>query len=681
MLGESRLVTLTGVGGVGKTRLASRVAHGMTVCFPGGVWLVELSPVRAPELLVDALRSALGVPARPGVTATAALEEYLSGRRALIVLDTCEHLVDACAEVVSSLLRAAPGLRVLATSRRALGVRGESRFHVEPLPVEGDHGPAGDPGGDTGAAPVALEGAVALFTDRAASLVPGFTATPEVVRLCRWLDGIPLAIELAAVRLRSLPLEQLVDRADERFDLLADAGRAGVARHRTLRTAVGWSHELCEPLERLLWARLSVFAADFDFEAALAVCADAESDVGTGLRGEDVEDLLLALVDRSIVSRVDTGATVRFSMLGTFREYGAAWLRELGQTALVRRRHRDHYLSLARRFDAEWFGPGQASWYARVRRELPNLRTALDFCLANPAERATGLDLAGRLAFFWLACGFVAEGRRHLRRALSLARAPGPALPQALWASAWLADLQGDVDEANDLATECLAQSFAREDLAAVGWGTVCCANTGVRAGYVNEALSMYEQARETHQQGGDGGAGLAMALTGQAYALSRLGRFDEALACLRWQRSLCDSWGDIWVRSSGEWVSGLIAVAREDYAAADRYARASLRHKTLVHDSHGMAIVLASLARSAAGLGDMDRAARLLGSGELVEDSFGLRLCLPRADGQREQAESRARAALGDRRFDRAFARGRELDVESALAYALADTPTGTRT
>ncbi|MFC7386800.1 ATP-binding protein [Sphaerisporangium rhizosphaerae] len=741
MLGESRLVTLTGVGGVGKTRLATRVAREVAGRFPGGAWFVELSSLRAPEMVGDAIRAALRVGARPGDTAVAVLGEFLAGRRTLLVLDTCEHLTDACAATVRAILAAAPGVRVLATSRRVLGVLGEARFEVEPLPVEGEPPGPGEDGEDTapsgptgaggvrdggsgqdgdagrgggssdGADAVATDadgegdpsgaaassgngssggaassgggqrGAVALFTDRAASLVPGFAATPEVARLCRRLDGIPLAIELAAVRLRSLSFEQVAAGAGDRFALLSDTRRPGPTRHRTLRTAIGWSHELCEPLERLLWARLSVFPADFDLAAAQEVCADAEDEVGAGLGREHVEDVLLALVDASVVSRVDAGAAVRFRMLDTIREYGAVWLRELGQTAGVRRRHRDHYLDLARRFDAEWFGAEQVSWYTRMRRELPNLREALGFCLAEPAEHTAGLDLAGRLTYLWLACGLVEEGRGHLRRALELVQPSGRALSRALWACAWLADLQGDLDEANDLATECMAQAFSHDDLAAAGWGILCCANTGLRWGYVTEALSMYERARGTHEQGGDRGAGLAMALTGQAYALMRLGRLDRALGCLRLQASLCDSRGDIWVRSSGEWVRGLIEAERGDYAAADRYARASLRHKWLVHDSHGMAMVLASLARTAAGLGDMDRAARLLGSGELVERSYGLRLCLPRADGLREQAESRARAVLGDRGFDTAFAHGRELDLDSALAYALADASTGTRT
>ncbi|RCG32808.1 hypothetical protein DQ384_04890 [Sphaerisporangium album] len=662
MLGRTRSVTLTGVGGVGKTRLALRVARVLQPSFPDGVWFVELSSLREPDLLGHAVCSALDVAQRVGRPRIEALAEFLGPRRALLVLDTCEHLADACVALVDTLLEAAPGLRVVATSRCVLGIEGEWCLQVEPLPVEE---PAEAGGPDAGG------GAVALFVERAAALVPGFVATPEVAVICGRLDGIPLAVELAAVRLRTLSVEQIMRRLDDRFGLLLDGDRAGQPRHRTLRTAIGWSHELCEPLERLLWARLAVFAGDFDLEAARAVCADPGS--GAGLHRGQVEGLLHALVDKSIVRRDDTGQGVRFHMLDTLRDYGAEWLRALGQDEWTRRRHRDHYLDLARRFDAEWFGADQVAWYVRMRRELPNLRAALGFCLGEaPAEHPVGLDLAARLTYFWIGCGFVAEGRHYLRRALGLCHAPGESRSRALWACAWLADFQGDLDEANDLATECMAQAFSQGDRAAAGWGTICCANTGLHWGYVDEVLPMYERARRAHEEGGDRGVGVAYALIGEAYVLRRLGRHEQALSCLRRQRRLCDSHGDIWLRSSGDWVRTLIEIDRGDVRTADRFARACLRAKRVLHDSLGMAAAVKSLAGTAAGLGDMERAARLLGIGDMVEHSFGVRLGLSHPNGVSERAEARARAALGERAFREAFTRGRELELESALAYAL---------
>jgi non-specific serine/threonine protein kinase len=667
VLGESRLVTLTGVGGVGKTRLALRVARGSRPRFPGGVWFAELSGVREPGGLGQAICSAMGVPAKSGMSPDAALGAFLAPRTSLLVLDTCEHLVEACAPLVGGLLAGAPDLRIMVTSRRVLGVAGESCFRVEPLPIDDR-----DRGGGQGRQPEA----VMLFADRAASLMPGFVPTPEVALLCRRLDGIPLAIELAATRLRTLSFDQIMGRIDDRFELLSGGARTPVRRHRTLRMAMGWSHELCEPVERLLWARLSIFVEDFDLPAAQAVCADPGT--GGGARREDVEDVLLDLVDKSIVHREVSGRAVRFRMLDTVREYGGEWLRRLGLEEDTRRRHRDHYLDLARRFDREWFGPGQVGWHARMTRELPNLRAALDFSLDHPAEHAAGVELAGRLAYFWMACGFVSDGRHYLRAALSRSPdlPPGAVVNRALWVSAWLADVQGDLDLANDLATEGMTRSFAELDQASAGWATACCATTGLRWGYLPEALGMFERARRTHEEGGDRGAGLATALVGEAYVLARLGRREEALARLRRHRSLCDSLGDIWMRASGDWVRGFILLEDGDAESADRHFRASLRAKHLLRDSLGMATAVSALAAAAARRGDMDRAARLLGVGELIELSFGLRVSISPPDDVREATEDLARTALGPAAFAAAFQRGRGLEVERAVAYALDPPP-----
>ncbi|GII60197.1 LuxR family transcriptional regulator [Sphaerisporangium krabiense] len=685
LLERGRTVTLTGVGGVGKTRMALRIARAVQARFPDGVWFVELSSLREPELLGHTVCSVLRVAQQAGRPRMEVLAEFLERRRALLVLDTCEHLAEECAAMLGALLEAAPGLRALVTSRRVLGMPGETRYEVAPLPVEpgppgavptswdptpaGMAPPNGAPAGVASANGVA-GGAVALFVERAGTVVPGFVATPEVAVICERLDGIPLAIELAAVRLRTLSVDQIMRRVDDRFGLLLDGDREGQPRHRTLRTAIGWSHELCEPLERLLWARLSVFAGDFGVEAAQAVCADPGG--ATGLYPGQVPKLLGALADKSILRRDGDGADTRFRMLGTVRDYGADWLRELGERDDTRRRHRDHYLDLARRFDAAWFGPDQAAWYARMRRELPNLRPALDFCLSERAEHPVGLELAGRLAYFWMACGFIAEGRHHLGRALGLSHAPSASRSRALWVCAWLADFQGDLDEANDLATECLSQAFSRADREAAGWGTICCANTGLHWGYVTEALPMYERARRAHEDGGDQGAGVAVALVGEAYVLRRLGRHEQALSCLRRQRALCDAYGDIWLRSTGDWVRSLIELDRGDPHAAERFGRASLRDKRALHDSLGIAAVVRSLAGAAAGLGDMERAARLLGVGDLVEDAFGLRIGRAHPNGVTERTEARAMDALGERTYRDAVTRGRALDLDHALVYAL---------
>jgi predicted ATPase/serine phosphatase RsbU (regulator of sigma subunit) len=329
-LTSARLVTLTGVAGVGKSRLAREVAAALCPAYPDGVWLVELSGVQDAGLVPHAVGEVVGARDQTVRLQARVLGDYLAGKRMLVVLDTCEHLVDACAQLAEMLLPAAPGLSILATSRQPLGLPGEHRHVVAPLPVEP---PAASPGEPSAA--------VALFAHRAAAAVPGFALSADnvatVTRLCRQLDGIPLAIELAAVRLRALPLEEIVARLDDRSGLLGKGSPAAPPRHQTLRAAIGWSHELCEPAERLLWARVSVFANWFSLDAARFVCADRR------LPAAAVGDTLAALVEKSIVVRDDGSQGVRYRLLGSIRSYGREWLRTLSEEDQARRRHRDWF--------------------------------------------------------------------------------------------------------------------------------------------------------------------------------------------------------------------------------------------------------------------------------------------------------------------------------------------------
>ncbi|WP_157031920.1 ATP-binding protein [Kitasatospora cheerisanensis] len=384
--------------------------------------------MRDARLLAPAVLAALDPAGRTARPSPQALAERLAGRRLLLVLDGCEQLADACAELVGALLRAAPGLRVLATSRQSLRAAGEHLLPLAPLPVEPAAGRA-----DSEAA--------LLFADRAAAVRPGFRLEPAnraaVARLCRRLDGLPLALELAGGRLRALSVEQLAARLDDRFQLLAGGGPAVPARHRTMRTAIGWSHELCTVQERLLWARLSVFADGFDLDAAEYVCA------GAGLPVDDVLDLLDALVDKSVLERLD-GDPARFRMLDTLREYGAHWLRAGDEGPRLLRRHRDWYLGVADWGEVEWFGPQQAETAERTRLAHPNLRAALEFSLTEPGEEQPALALAAALWYFWAGTGRLGEGRHWLDRALALAPEPTGARAKALWATGHLAALQGD---------------------------------------------------------------------------------------------------------------------------------------------------------------------------------------------------------------------------------------------
>ncbi|NUR90595.1 MAG: AAA family ATPase, partial [Nonomuraea sp.] len=387
LLAEARLVSLVGPGGVGKTRLALRAAEQVAGRFPDGVHLVELSALSDPALLPRAVAEAVGLPEQETRTAGDQLADVLADQRTLIVLDTCEHLVEACALLVETLLRRTEAVTVLVTTRQPLDVAGEHTLPVPPLPIDGD--------------------AVGLFAQRAAAVVPGFAVTEAnreaVTALCRRLDGIPLAIELATVRLRAIPLEGLLARLEDRFTLLTSR-RSALPRHQTLRTTIVWSHDLCLPEERLLWARLSVFAGSFDLAAAEAVCA------GESLDADQVVECLVGLVDKSVVLRIEEEGG-RYHLLDTMREFGAEHLEALGETALVRGRHAAYYAGLAAHFAERAFGPRQIELYGELDRERANLRAALD-CEAG---------LALRLWPYWLCGGQLSEACYRLRRVLAAA--------------------------------------------------------------------------------------------------------------------------------------------------------------------------------------------------------------------------------------------------------------------
>ncbi|NUP03244.1 MAG: hypothetical protein HOW59_35520, partial [Nonomuraea sp.] len=543
---RSRLVTLTGVGGVGKTRLALRAAADLRAGFGGGAWLVELSPLDDGTLLPHAMAEALRLTDQTTRPMAEVLAEHLFGREVLIVLDTCEHLIGACAATVETLLDAVPGLHVLATSRRPLEVGSELVIVVEPLPVP--------PAGAT-----ALRGqdSVTLLVERAAETMPTFEVTDtnrdDVVRLCRRLEGIPLAIELAAARLRDLPLGHLADRLEDRFATLEEvpevAQEADPPWHQALRTAVGWSHELCEPAERLLWARVSVFAGDFDAEAARQVCADQrlpEADIGL---------LLDALADESILTWLPTGAGERYRMLDTLREYGAGWLRNLGEEERLRRRHLDHYLDLAVRGASGWLGPGQIAWYDRMVGEHDNLRAALETALGEHDGQAA-LELAGTLAFFWYGCGYAKEGRHYLAQALALDTGPSPARARALWADGLLAATQGDADGTEARADECEAAA-ADDDAFAAMCVKALRASVAVIRGDVAQAMAESETAYTMRWVDGDLTLAGLLALMCRAVAHTVSGRTKEAISVLEDLRALCDQRGEQSMRSHGDLLRG----------------------------------------------------------------------------------------------------------------------------
>jgi serine/threonine-protein kinase PknK len=657
LLTTSPLVTVAGIGGVGKTRLALRAAANVVGDFPDGVRLVELGELRDASLVVDVVAARLGLRDQSARPLYEVLVEYLCSRKLLLVLDNCEQVVDAAAELAEALLRACPELRILATSREALGIGGEAVMRVGPLAVPGSGAEAGQPECD----------AVALFAERAAAAVPGFALTEDnkviVSRLCVRLDGLPLAIELAAARLRAMSPEQLLERLADRYALLTRGSRGAPPRQQTLRWSIGWSYDLCTPAEQRLWGRLSVFDGSFELEAAEDICGD-------DLAPEDPLDLLSALVDKSILIRTETNGAVRFRLLETLRDYGREQLTQTGEDPEIRRRHLAWYQRLLRDAAAEWFGSRQLDWIHRLECELPNLREALEFAVSGAGQN--GLEMAAALQPFWLARGMLGEGRRWFDRALSREpRTPTVERARALYLATVLAELQGEPEVGAALAAEgrVLAEQLA---------DPLAHCMVAYSEGWVALMRSDFDRARTCLEAavGTDRDLVLkasALILLGWTHELSgdparALGWHQQALA-------LAESHGESVFRS---YALRAIGIMRWRLGEPDRATQAlskGIRLSQLVNDPRNAAACLEALAWIAGDRHNPRRAVVLMAAAERLGHASGsLATVLPHLTVFHEECERRARKALDAEDFDAAREKGRSLRFGDAVAYALGE-------
>ncbi|MEU3983557.1 LuxR C-terminal-related transcriptional regulator [Streptomyces sp. NPDC026672] len=629
-LEEGRLVTLVGPGGVGKSRTATHAARMLADRFPDGVWLAELSGLSDPELVPDLLAAVLEVPEQAGMDLLDALAGHVRDRRLLLVLDTCEHLLEACAVVCDALLRAGAEVRVLATSRQPLDVAGE---RLVPL------------------APLDQDDAFDLFVQRAALAAPEWRTTeenrPRVQELVERLEGIPLALELAAVRMRVAPLEELLARLDDRFDVLTGTRRGAPDRHRTLRAAIGWSHELCTPAERLLWQRLSVFAGPFDLTAAERICA------GGALDAEGVVPTLFTLVDKSVVQR-QGGDGPGYQLLDTIRAYAAERLDTAGDADAVRERHLAHHEDLAGRFWDEFISGAQVGLHRAVRSAVADVRQALRHAYADEERAARGLWLTVRLAPYWRAGGTLSEGRYWLDKGLDLVHEDRPERAWALLMTGvfavWTGDLAyapGQFEQARAVAERCGEERvvlFADPYLAAF------------RAlfGDVEEGLAAVEEGRRRIVAAGDA-LGMGIIHYEAALLFGILGRTERALEVCEDGLAHLRGTGERQMYASTLGVQGLILwlAGRHEESAGPLHR--ALEAVAEVGDLLIAALCCLGLGWHATHQGRHVRAAWLLGyahsTRRLTGDPVGM---LPSLLQEKERVEGAVRAALGDSEFRR---------------------------
>ncbi|MFC9790362.1 protein kinase [Rhodococcus sp. NPDC127528] len=668
LLSASRLVTLTGIGGVGKTRLALRVAAKTQRDFSDGVRWIELGELRDGALLEGVVGAALGLRPQSTRPLREALVDFLAPKQLLLVLDTCEQVVDSAAKLSEILLRACPKLRILTTSREVLGIGGEAVLRVPSLTIP-------DPYRDTSLHGMRSSDAVGLFAERAAAALPGFELTEDntttVTRICRYLDGLPLAIELAAARLRALSPEQVLERLTDRYALLTRGSRGTPTRQRTLHLCVDWSYELCTPAEQQLWAQLSAFAGSFEIDAAEQVCRFE-------LGPDGLLDVVTALVDKSILIPEEAGTAVRFRMLETLAEFGRDKARESGEFTDLRRRHRDWYRKLAIDAEAEWISARQLDWIDRLDREQPNLREALEYSLTEVMDSDSALSFVAALQLFWLSLGQLDEGLYWLDRALTVRPAiVSEVRAKALHRGCVTAELRGDFAAATALVAEAQALAEQTTDLRVHTFVEFTQGRYGVFIGDLVQAGARLERSYDAFAAQGD--------LYAQVTALLYLGWARElqhdlagALDCYEKVIAITESHGESVIRSHALSATAVAVWRQGDRDRAMQLLQEALRLARRRRDPLAAATSLESLAWVVSGTGNSRHAVVLMGAAQALGQVAGsTTVVFPNLQSYHEECEQNALRALGQRAFEAAHRDGIALDLDAAVAYALGEDAT----
>jgi predicted ATPase/DNA-binding winged helix-turn-helix (wHTH) protein len=664
LIGTTRLLTLSGAGGCGKTRLALQLAAGSTHEHTDGVWLVELAALANPMLLPQTVAQVFGLKDPVGQSLAEALADTLASKQLLLVLDNAEHLLAACAQFCEALLRACAGLTVLVTSRERLGIVGELTFQVPPLSAPGPH---------ESVTPDLLQAfdSTRLFIERAKLQQPRFAVTARnataLAAICHRLGGIPLAIELAAARVRSMPPEEVSRRLDRRFELLTGGSRTALPRHQTLRSLIDWSYDLLGDGERALLCRVSIFAGGWTFEAAEQVC------IGEGVERRDLLDLLTSLVDKNLVVAKDHRGSTRYGLLETVRYYARDRLAERGEEATQSRRHFDYLLALAESADGRQLTDDQGVWLERLEAEHDNLRAALAWCSTSSAHAGDGLRLAAALGSFWRSRGHLGEGRHWFAALLGAA----PNMPDSAsradalrWAGV-LAMSQADYTAARVLQQDALALYRALGDR--LGIARVL-NNLGLVAVELEDhaaAQSLFEESMALRRELGDQ-QGISFVLCNLGMVAHLIGRHAEAQARYEEALDLQRTLGDRAMVAKLTNNLGASLYLQGDYRKARALLQEALAIWTELHSRFELVLSLEDFACLAWLEGQPARAARLWGRAAQLRQDMGQEQS-PTEQAATSPHVGATRSALGDAAFEAAWAEGRALPLDEVTRELLA--------
>lgn len=627
LLNKRRLVTIIGAGGVGKTRLSLQVAADLLPVFEEGVWLVELASITNPDLVLQTVMDVLALRETNPNEVLSSLVGYLVDREILLVFDNCEHLIDVCAQLIEQILIHCPRVKVLATSRETLDISGEIAYQVPSLSIP-------DPGKNICVDDLMQYEAIKLFVDRSRSVKVDFELTdmnsPLVAKICCRLDGIPLAIELAAARVKVMPLEQLATRLDDRFHLLTGGGRTALSRHQTLQATMDWSFLLLSEKEKKLFRRLAVFVGGWTLEAAEAVCSY------DGVDQIEVLDLLAHLINKSLIYVLEVQGEARYRRLETIRQYSIEKLIESGETEIIRNRHLVFFTEIAEDAIPKFIGPEQKEWLTRFENDHDNFRVALEWSQTSPELIERGLHLAWALSRFWRKRGYLSEGRERLTAMLQYSETfDYPLLrAQVLDGLGHLAYLQSDYPATRTAFEGSLSifRSLGDEGRAGAASALLGLGNVDTEEGDYENSPLLFEESLVLSREIGDK-AGIAEALRNLGWAAMRPGDYPRAEERLQEALFLFRETSNMEGIASSLSGLGEIAVRRGDYQQSLDCLEESLEIRRGFRNKWGIAATLGTIGWAALGQGELDRSARMFWESlevrKEIGDKGGLAWCL----------------------------------------------------